>query len=219
MNRNLLTILLLIGYTYLIFNFLTTEYSLAPRIFYTLNFISLSLILLAKAKSKKLNKHTHFLDEVQLVLEKRYSTIMYILNIALVVSFISFLTGFIYLREEYPQFILYSSVLLVMSFYYIKLFYEDKNNIIYMNRKIVDFNNSEVEYQLQLDDGEKNILLKQLDNFYKSTIILLFITEIMLMFYSIISSNYQTVSMVLIAIVIFISSSLLITKNVYTNRN
>ncbi|HFQ5575855.1 TPA: hypothetical protein ACSUST_002761, partial [Staphylococcus aureus] len=113
MNRNLLTILLLIGYTYLIFNFLTTEYSLAPRIFYTLNFISLSLILLAKAKSKKLNKHTHFLDEVQLVLEKRYSTIMYILNIALVVSFISFLTGFIYLREEYPQFILYSSVLLV----------------------------------------------------------------------------------------------------------
>ncbi|MCF1827036.1 hypothetical protein L0E75_13615, partial [Staphylococcus aureus] len=62
---------------------------------------------------------------------------MYILNIALVVSFISFLTGFIYLREEYPQFILYSSVLLVMSFYYIKLFYEDKNNIIYMNRKIV----------------------------------------------------------------------------------
>lgn len=219
MNRNLLTILLLIGYTYLIFNFLTTEYSLAPRIFYTLNFISLSLILLAKAKSKKLNKHTHFLDEVQLVLEKRYSTIMYILNIALVVSFISFLTGFIYLREEYPQFILYSSVLLVMSFYYIKLFYEDKNNIIYMNRKIVDFNNSEVEWQLQLDDGEKNILLKQLDNFYKSTIILLFITEIMLMFYSIISSNYQTVSMVLIAIVIFISSSLLITKNVYTNRN
>ncbi|CAC8517032.1 hypothetical protein W778_00965 [Staphylococcus aureus VET1103S] len=144
---------------------------------------------------------------------------MYILNIALVVSFISFLTGFIYLREEYPQFILYSSVLLVMSFYYIKLFYEDKNNIIYMNRKIVDFNNSEVECQLQLDDGEKNILLKQLDNFYKSTIILLFITEIMLMFYSIISSNYQTVSMVLIAIVIFISSSLLITKNVYTNRN
>ncbi|PPJ83912.1 hypothetical protein CSC84_14375, partial [Staphylococcus aureus] len=141
------------------------------------------------------------------------------LNIALVVSFISFLTGFIYLREEYPQFILYSSVLLVMSFYYIKLFYEDKNNIIYMNRKIVDFNNSEVECQLQLDDGEKNILLKQLDNFYKSTIILLFITEIMLMFYSIISSNYQTVSMVLIAIVIFISSSLLITKNVYTNRN
>ncbi|HHQ1731856.1 TPA: hypothetical protein ACSO6R_002497, partial [Staphylococcus aureus] len=134
-------------------------------------------------------------------------------------SFISFLTGFIYLREEYPQFILYSSVLLVMSFYYIKLFYEDKNNIIYMNRKIVDFNNSEVECQLQLDDGEKNILLKQLDNFYKSTIILLFITEIMLMFYSIISSNYQTVSMVLIAIVIFISSSLLITKNVYTNRN
>ncbi|HHQ5176351.1 TPA: hypothetical protein ACSP6G_002196, partial [Staphylococcus aureus] len=131
----------------------------------------------------------------------------------------SFLTGFIYLREEYPQFILYSSVLLVMSFYYIKLFYEDKNNIIYMNRKIVDFNNSEVECQLQLDDGEKNILLKQLDNFYKSTIILLFITEIMLMFYSIISSNYQTVSMVLIAIVIFISSSLLITKNVYTNRN
>ncbi len=219
MNRNLLTILLLIGYTYLIFNFLTTEYSLAPRIFYTLNFISLSLILLAKAKSKKLNKHTHFLDEVQLVLEKRYSTIMYILNIALVVSFISFLTGFIYLREEYPQFILYSSVLLVMSFYYIKLFYEDKNNIIYMNRKIVDFNNSEVECQLQLDDGEKKILLKQLDNFYKSTIILLFITEIMLMFYSIISSNYQTVSMVLIAIVIFISSSLLITKNVYTNRN
>ncbi|WP_150861777.1 hypothetical protein [Staphylococcus aureus] len=219
MNRNLLTILLLIGYTYLIFNFLTTEYSLAPRIFYTLNFISLSLILLAKAKSKKLNKHTHFLDEVQLVLEKRYSTIMYILNIALVVSFISFLTGFIYLREEYPQFILYSSVLLVMSFYYIKLFYEDKNNIIYMNRKIVDFNNSEVECQLQLDDGEINILLKQLDNFYKSTIILLFITEIMLMFYSIISSNYQTVSMVLIAIVIFISSSLLITKNVYTNRN
>ncbi|MGN3952189.1 hypothetical protein AB8P65_07500, partial [Staphylococcus aureus] len=92
-------------------------------------------------------------------------------------------------------------------------------NIIYMNRKIVDFNNSEVECQLQLDDGEKNILLKQLDNFYKSTIILLFITEIMLMFYSIISSNYQTVSMVLIAIVIFISSSLLITKNVYTNRN
>lgn len=80
---------------------------------------------------------------------------MYILNIALVVSFISFLTGFIYLREEYPQFILYSSVLLVMSFYYIKLFYEDKNNIIYMNRKIVDFNNSEVECQLQLDDGEK----------------------------------------------------------------
>lgn len=71
MNRNLLTILLLIGYTYLIFNFLTTEYSLAPRIFYTLNFISLSLILLAKAKSKKLNKHTHFLDEVQLVLEKK----------------------------------------------------------------------------------------------------------------------------------------------------
>ncbi|SCS29353.1 hypothetical protein [Staphylococcus aureus] len=219
MNRNLLTILLLIGYTYLIFNFLTTEYSLAPRIFYTLNFISLSLILLAKAKSKKLNKHTHFLDEVQLVLEKRYSTIMYILNIALVVSFISFLTGFIYLREEYPQFILYSSVLLVMSFYYIKLFYEDKNNIIYMNRKIVDFNNSEVECQLQLDDGEKKVLLKQLDNFYKSTIILMFITEITLMFYSIISSNYQTVSMVLIAIVIFISSSLLITTNVYTNRN
>ncbi len=160
MNRNLLTILLLIGYTYLIFNFLTTEYSLAPRIFYTLNFISLSLILLAKAKSKKLNKHTHFLDEVQLVLEKRYSTIMYILNIALVVSFISFLTGFIYLREEYPQFILYSSVLLVMSFYYIKLFYEDKNNIIYMNRKIVDFNNSEVECQLQLDDGEKKCIIE-----------------------------------------------------------
>lgn len=80
---------------------------------------------------------------------------MYILNIALVVSFISLLTGFIYLREEYPQFILYSSVLLVMSFYYIKLFYEDKNNIIYMNKKIVDFNNSELECQLQLDDGEK----------------------------------------------------------------
>ncbi|CAC5910470.1 TPA: hypothetical protein ACN4SP_001572 [Staphylococcus aureus] len=144
---------------------------------------------------------------------------MYILNIALVVSFISLLTGFIYLREEYPQFILYSSVLLVMSFYYIKLFYEDKNNIIYMNKKIVDFNNSELECQLQLDDGEKNVLLKQFANFYKPTIILMFIIEITLMFYSIISSNYQTVSMVLIAIVIFISSSLLITTNVHTNRN
>ncbi|WIZ36243.1 hypothetical protein PCM48_00240 [Staphylococcus aureus] len=144
---------------------------------------------------------------------------MYILNIALVVSFISLLTGFIYLREEYSQFILYSSVLLVMSFYYIKLFYEDKNNIIYMNKKIVDFNNSELECQLQLDDGEKNVLLKQFANFYKPTIILMFIIEITLMFYSIISSNYQTVSMVLIAIVIFISSSLLITTNVHTNRN
>lgn len=144
---------------------------------------------------------------------------MYILNIALVVSFISLLTGFIYLREEYPQFILYSSVLLVMSFYYIKLFYEDKNNIIYMNKKIVDFNNSELECQLQLDDGEKNVLLKQFANFYKPTIILMFIIEITLMFYSIISSNYQTVSMVLIAIVIFISSSLLITTNVHRNRN
>lgn len=144
---------------------------------------------------------------------------MYILNIALVVSFISLLTGFIYLREEYPQFILYSSVLLVMSFYYIKLFYEDKNNIICMNKKIVDFNNSELECQLQLDDGEKNVLLKQFANFYKPTIILMFIIEITLMFYSIISSNYQTVSMVLIAIVIFISSSLLITTNVHTNRN
>lgn len=219
MNRNLLTILLLIGYTYLIFNFLTAEYSLTSRIFYALNFISLSLILLAKAKSKKLNKDTHFLDEVQLVLEKSYSTIMYILNIALVISFISFLTGFIYLREEYPQFILYSIVLLLMTFYYIKLFYEDKHNIIYMNKKNVNFNNSELECQLQLDDGEKNVLLKQLVNFYKSTIILMFITEITLMFYSIISSNYQTVSMVLIAIVIFISSSLLITTNVYTNHN
>lgn len=144
---------------------------------------------------------------------------MYILNIALVISFISFLTGFIYLREEYPQFILYSIVLLLMTFYYIKLFYEDKHNIIYMNKKNVNFNNSELECQLQLDDGEKNVLLKQLVNFYKSTIILMFITEITLMFYSIISSNYQTVSMVLIAIVIFISSSLLITTNVYTNHN
>ncbi|SBA52076.1 Uncharacterised protein [Staphylococcus aureus] len=83
----------------------------------------------------------------------------------------------------------------------------------------MNFNNSELECQLQLDDGEKNVLLKQLVNFYKSTIILMFITEITLMFYSIISSNYQTVSMVLIAIVIFISSSLLITTNVYTNHN
>lgn len=83
----------------------------------------------------------------------------------------------------------------------------------------MDFNNSELECQLQLDDGEKNVLLKQFANFYKPTIILMFIIEITLMFYSIISSNYQTVSMVLIAIVIFISSSLLITTNVHTNRN
>ncbi|PTI89134.1 hypothetical protein [Mammaliicoccus vitulinus] len=219
MSKNILTILFLIGYIYLVYNFLTIEYSLASRIFYVLNLISLSLILLSYAKMKKLNRNTYFLDKVQLTLEKSYSTVMYMLNIALLVSFISFLTSFLYLRTEYPQFTLYALVLLIMSFYYIKLFYEDKYNTIYMNKKNVDFSVSNLENQLQLDDGEKKLLLKQLINFYRWTIILMFITEVVLMFYSVISSNYQTVSMILIAIVIFISSSSLITTKEKANSN
>lgn len=219
MSKNTLTILLLIGYIYLVYNFLTIEYSFTTRIFYVLNLISLSLILLSYAKMKKLNRNTYFLDKLQLTLEKCYSTIMYMLNIALLVSFISFLTSFLYLRTEYPQFTLYAFVLLIMSFYYIKLFYEDKYNTIYMNKKNVDFSTFNLESQLQLDDGEKKLLLKQLINFYRWTIILMFITEFVLMFYSVISSNYQTVSMILIAIVIFISSSSLITTKENANSN
>lgn len=219
MSKNILSILLLMVYIYLAYNFLTIEYSLTSRIFYVLNLISLSLILLSYAKMKKLNRNTYFLDELQLTLEKSYSTIMYMLNIALLVSFISFLTSFLYLRTEYPHFTLYAFVLLIMSLYYIKLFYEDKYNTIYMNKKNLDFSIFNSENQLQLDDGEKKLLLKQLINFYRWTIILMFITEFVLMFYSLISSNYQTVSMILIAIVIFISSSSLITTKENANSN
>lgn len=213
MSKNVLNVLLLTFYIYLLYNFLTIEYSLTSRIFYVLNLISLSLIFLSYAKMKKLNRNTYFLDKVQLTLEKSYFTVMYMLNIALLVSFISFLISFLYLRTEHPQFTLYALVLLIMSFYYIKFFYEDKFNIIYMNKKNVDFSDSNLENQLQLDDGDKKLLLKQLINFYRWTIILMFIIEVVLMFYSVISSNYQTVSMILIAIVIFISSSSLITTD------
>ncbi|EQA7703561.1 hypothetical protein [Staphylococcus pseudintermedius] len=219
MNKNMLAVLLLIGYIYLIFNFLTIEYSLTTRIFYVLNLISLSLIMLSYAKIKKMKKNIHLIDKEQLALEKSYSSLMYMLNTALIISFISFLTSFIYLREEHPQFTIYALVLLMISSYYIKLFYEDKYNIIYMNKKNVDFSNPNLEDQLQLDDGEKSLILKQLINFYRWTIILMFITEVLLMFYSVISSNHQTVSIILIAIVIFISSSSLITTKKKTNEN
>ncbi|MTV23511.1 hypothetical protein [Staphylococcus delphini] len=219
MNKNMLAVLLLIGYIYLIFNFLTIEYSLTTRIFYVLNLISLSLIMLSYAKIKKMKKNIHLIDKEQLALEKSYSSLMYMLNTALIISFISFLTSFIYLREEHPQFTIYALALLMISSYYIKLFYEDKYNIIYMNKKNVDFSNPNLEDQLQLDDGEKSLILKQLINFYRWTIILMFITEVLLMFYSVISSNHQTVSIILIAIVIFISSSSLITTKKKANEN
>lgn len=71
MRKNILSILLLMVYIYLAYNFLTIEYSLTSRIFYVLNLISLSLILLSYAKMKKLNRNTYFLTVLFILYSRR----------------------------------------------------------------------------------------------------------------------------------------------------
>ena len=144
-------------------------------------------------------------DIHQVKLERTaYNAATYI-QIAISLSLTSMLVGFILLRDTYPVIVLWSLILLGISF--ISLFPSEKIvHITNPNFKFPDpqSKNYEQEYFNQFDDGEKFVILKGLYNLYGTVIWGLILLASALMFYSVFSGNSQVVSIIGIGVLLLL---------------
>ena len=115
------------------------------------------------------------------------------------------LIGFILLRDTNPVIVIWSLILLVISF--VSLFPSEKIvRITNPNFKFPDpqSKNYEQEYFNQFDDGEKFVILKGLYKLYGTVIWGLILLASALMFYSVFSGNSQVVSIIGIGILLLL---------------
>ncbi|WP_240510191.1 DUF3169 family protein [Virgibacillus profundi] len=159
-----------------------------------------------KAEQGSLMKvHMDIEDIHQVTLERiAYNAATYI-QIALSLSFTATLVGFLLLRDTQPVIVLWSGILLLISF--VSLFPSEKIvSITNPNFKFPDpqSKNYEQEYFNQFDDGEKYVMLKGLYGLYSLVTLCLVLLAFALMFYSIFTDNSQLVSIIGIGILLLL---------------
>lgn len=173
------------------------------------SFISLTIASMYNAYINHLSERPVSIqdeDTLQLTIERKSYSVVIWLQIALSVSFITLLVGFLLLRHSYPMIALYAIVLFIFSIVALVL-------ATYLMR----FTHPEFKlpdpksptYQLELfdsyDDGEKYIMLKSLYKLYYLIIAVLGFLAFGLMFYSAFTGDSQLISIIGIgAILLFV---------------
>ncbi len=135
-------------------------------------------------------------------IERRSYNSSYFGGSAIVIAFITFVIGFILVRDSYPMIALLSLILFIVS-----LFPPSFNifTFLFPNYKLPDSNIKDTVSTLDFyDDGQKHTLLKSLYKLYFTTILLFIFLAFALMFYSIFSGNSQIVSIIGIGIILLI---------------
>jgi|SRR5690625_846617 len=150
-------------------------------------------------------------DEWQLSIERTvYSSLIWI-QVAFSISFVTFISAFMLVRDTYPKVALYAILLYICSFFGWVL-------ITYLSRythpefKLPDPNSPTYQQELfdSYDDGEKHLMLKGLYKLYYWMNVLLILLGFGLMYYSIFSGESQLVA------IIGIGCILLFTQTYYT---
>ena len=162
-----------------------------------------------KAEQGSLMKVDKEIEDIhQVTLERKAYTAATYIQIALSISFIAFLVGFLLLRDTQPEIVLASGILMVLSF--ASLFPSEKIvRITNPNFKFPDpqSKNYSEEYFEQFDDGEKYVMLKGLYKLYVFVIWGLVILAFGLMYYSVFTGHSQLVSIIGIGVLLMLSSS------------
>ena len=169
-------------------------------------FLILARLKAFKAERGSLKKVSMEIEDIHQVKLERiaYNAATYI-QIAFTLSLISMLVGFILLRNTHPVIVLWSLILLGISF--VSLFPSEKIvRITNPNFKFPDpqSENYEQEYFNQFDDGEKFVILKGLYKLYGTVIWGLILLASALMFYSVFSDDSQVVGIIGIGILLLL---------------
>lgn len=139
-------------------------------------------------------------------LERKQYRITNAIITALIISFLATVIGFIFLRDEHPQIILVSIIIGAISFLF-SFSHSKMTTIIIPNYSPPKPNSKEpfLDTLDMFDDGQKYVLLKSLYKLYFLIILLLVLLIFALMYYSILSGNNQTVSIIGIGFILFLS--------------
>lgn len=169
-------------------------------------FLILAQLNVYKAERGSLKKVSMEIEDIHQVKLERiaYNAITYI-QIASTLSLISGFVGFILLRNTHPGIVLWSFILLGISF--VSLFPREKIvRITNPNFKFPDpqSKNYEQEYFNQFDDGEKFVILKGLYKLHRTVIWGLILLASALMYYSVFTDNSQVVGIIGIGILLLL---------------
>ena len=186
--------------------------SLTPNLLFVANIVSLICLTIASMYSayiKHLSERPVSIqdeDEIQLTMERKSYSVVIWIQVALSVSFITLLVGFLLVRHSYPFIALYAIVLFVVSLIALVL-------ATYLMRfthpefKLPDPKSPTYQQELfdSYDDGEKYIMLKSLYKLYYLIIAILGFLAFGLMFYSAFTGDSQLISIIGIgAILLFV---------------
>lgn len=159
-----------------------------------------------KAEQGSLKKVDIEIEDIhQVKLERTAYNAATFIQIAFSLSFTSMLVGFLLLRETAPDIVLWSLLLLGISFFSL-IPSKKMTRITNPNFKFPDpySKNYQQEYFNQFDDGEKYMMLKGLNKVYSLVIWGLIFLACILMFYSIFTGNSQSISIIGIGILLLL---------------
>lgn len=191
---------------YSIYIFFTNEYNAGIRTILAINIIGLAMLVISLIKSWSVTENKEESDSKQKKLEKTYSSIVLLQNVAAVIVFVVIPIGFVLYREAYPMIILSSFLLMLLAGAYGLNTYQRLSNTAFPEKEVLNvtktsYNNEIVE---QLDGTEKSILVKRMYKAIHGLAFGLVLIEFTLMFYSVITANYQIISMILIGLLLVV---------------
>ncbi|UUI03933.1 DUF3169 family protein [Oceanobacillus jeddahense] len=191
---------------YSIYIFFTNEYNAGIRTILAINIIGLAMLVISLIKSWSVTENKEESDSKQKELEKAYSSIVLLQNVAAVMAFVVIPIGFVLYREVYPMIILSSFLLMLLAGAYGLNTYQRLSKTAFPEKEVlnvtkISYNNEIVE---QLDGTEKSILVKRMYKAIHGLAFGLVLIEFTLMFYSVITANYQIISMILIGLLLVV---------------
>lgn len=191
---------------YSIYIFFTNEYNAGIRTILAINIIGLAMLVISLIKSWSVTENKEESDSKQKKLVKTYSSIVLLQNVAAVMVFVVIPIGFVLYREAYPMIILSSFLLMLLAGAYGLNTYQRLSNTAFPEKEVLNvtktsYNNEIVE---QLDGTEKSILVKRMYKAIHGLAFGLVLIEFTLMFYSVITANYQIISMILIGLLLVV---------------
>ncbi|MFD1417116.1 DUF3169 family protein [Oceanobacillus jeddahense] len=186
--------------------FFTNEYNAGIRTILAINIIGLAMLVISLIKSWSVTENKEESDSKQKEFEKAYSSIVLLQNVAAVMAFVVIPIGFVLYREVYPMIILSSFLLMLLAGAYGLNTYKRLSKTAFPEKEVLNvtktsYNNEIVE---QLDGTEKSILVKRMYKAIHGLAFGLVLIEFTLMFYSVITANYQIISMILIGLLLVV---------------
>lgn len=138
-------------------------------------------------------------------LERKMYRITNAIITAWIIAFLATVIGFIFLRDDHPQIVFVSMIIGIISFFF-AISDSKMTAIIFPNYSPPKPNSKEpvLDTLDMFDDGQKYVLLKSLYKLYFLVIFLLVLLIFALMYYSILSGNNQTVSIIGIGFILFL---------------